>query len=181
MYRPGLLAAMALTLPLAGASLVLVHDQSSGDLLPVETEVPYGATPATDAVGLNATNGSASVSGSLTTVTTDVFYINNTNTSGVHYVKLELVEVLNKDLLSTLKLGIDNGTKTLQIEIDTGSLLSSEGTYVRLEPGSTNTIYATYSLSSLTSDPELVFWTYSADDASESAYVKSRGRVTILS
>lgn len=179
MRRLALLAAMVVLVPLASGSVVLVHDASSGSFLPVEVEVPFGATPATTSVGTNATNATASVTGTLTQTTTDVFYLNNTNSSGAHYAKLELVSTSDLALLDLVRLGIDNGTTTDQIKIDTGAITSSEGSYVKLEPGSTNTIYVTQSLGSLTSSPELVFWTYSADDASESAYVKTRATVTL--
>lgn len=180
MRRWTLAAVLVLLVPLASASIVLVHDTSRGDFTPVEPEVPFGATPATTSVGTNATNGTASVTGSLTQTSTDVFYINNTNQTGVHHAKLELVSTENSGLLDLLEVGIDNGTETTQIQIDLGSVTSSEGSYVRLEPGSTNTIFVTSSLSSLTADPKVVFWMYSADDATESAYVKTRATVTLV-
>lgn len=174
-----ILLGVAVVVPLATASVMLVHDKTTGSLSPVGVEVPFGSTINTDSVGPHQTNGSATVSGTLSLTSQEIFYINNTNTSGLHYARLELISAENAGALDTLKIGIDNGTQTDQIVFDAGTLTSSTGPYVQLPAGSTNTIYVQQSLGNLLSTPKVTFWLYSADDPEESAFVKTRANLTL--
>ncbi len=174
-----LLLGLALALiPSASGALTLLHTESSGNFRPVEVEVPFGQHVAGSTLGANQTNASVSIAGSLLETTTDILYINNTNATGAHHARLEVIDTTNLANLDLLKLGIDNGTTTDQIVIETGTVLDSDGTYVKLEPGSTNTIYVTQSLSALTTT-SIAFYVYSADDPQESAFVKTRAELTL--
>lgn len=175
-----LLLGLALALiPSASGALTLLHTESTGGFEPIEVEVPFAPHGAGSTMGANDTNASVSISGTLLETTTDILYINNTNTSGSHWARLEIVEAPSLLNIDFLKLGIDNGTTTTdQIIIQTGTLTDTDGTYVKLEPGSTNTIYVTQSLSSLTTI-STTFWMYSADDPEESAFVKTRAELTL--
>jgi hypothetical protein len=166
--------------PLAAASSTLIHAQSSTSLDPVvEVEVPFGELAAGSTVGANATNASASVSGTLSLTTTEFLYLNNTNASGTYHAKLELIDSQDIGILDTLEVGIDNGTRTDQMVVDGGSVTRSSGPYVELGADSTNMLYVRTSLSSLTTTPKLWWWAYAADDADGSAYVKSYGVLTV--
>ncbi len=173
-----LLAGVALV-PVASGALTLLHTESTGTFEPVGVEVPFGQHVAGSTLGVDNTNASVSISGSLLETTTEILYINNTNASGAHWARLEVVGTTNLANLQLLEIGIDNQTTTTdQIIIDTGTLLDGDGTYVKLEPGSTNTIYVTQSLGSLTTSG-VTFWVYSADDPQESAFVKTRAQLTL--
>lgn len=175
--RRAWLIVLAVWVPLASASIVLVHDTSQGSFDPVEPEVVYGSKPATETVGANASNGTATVQGSLTETSTDVFYLNNTNATEDRHVRLGLVGASGS--LDLLELGVDNGTQAAQISIELDTVTSDSGSWVRLPPASSGTIYLTHSLGSLTGEPEVVFWTYATDDPSTSTHVKTRAKVTI--
>lgn len=165
--------------PVASGTLTLLHTESTGTFEPIEVEVPFAPHGEGGTMGANNTNASVSIAGTLLQTTTDILYINNTNTTGAHWARLEVADTTNLANLDLLKLGIDNGTTTTdQIIIEVGSLTDADGTYVKLEPGSTNTIYVTQSLSSLTTSG-VTFWVYSADDTQESAFVKTRAQLTL--
>lgn len=175
-----LLAGLVLLAVPAQGGIVLLHTESSGGFTPVEVEAPFGQLVPGSTLGANATNASVSIAGSTLTKTTNLLYINNTNATGAHYARLALVGSSDLGALDVVRLGIDNGSTSVdQIIYNLGSITDADGTYVRLEPGSTNTIYVTQSLGSLLSSPSMTFWVYSADDPQESAYVKTRGTMTL--
>ncbi len=165
-------------LPGAAGLLTLLHSESTGSLEPAVVEVPFGSlAPGTD-LGLNQTNATVSIAGSILQTTTNILYLNNTNSTGIHFARLEVIDTTNLANLDLLEIGIDNGTATDQITILLGAITDSDGTYVRLEPGSSNTIYVTQALAALATS-SVSFHVYSSDDEAESAFVKTRAQVTL--
>lgn len=157
----------------AGASLTLLHTQSSGLFDPVGVEVPFGKVVAGSSLGANLTNASVSIAGTLLQTSTDILYLNNTNATGVYHARLELVSTTGLANLDLLKLSIDNGTVTDQILIQLGSITDATGPYVQLEPASTNKIVVTQALA-LLSAGSVTFTVHAADDPQESAVVTTR-------
>lgn len=128
-----LAAGVLQTLPLSG--------EMSVD--PEGTEVPFGRLVSGSSVGSNATNATASLDGATLLTTTSMLYLNNTNATGAWYAKIVLTSSSGVSNLVNMRVGIDNGTATDQVVALLGSLTQSSGSYVRLAPGSTNTIYLT--------------------------------------
>jgi hypothetical protein len=141
------LAAMATGVLLIG-SVYVTDVFSSLTTSPVAVEVALGALAAGSSAGTDGTNGVATITGTLLTGTTDLFYLNNSNATGPWHVKLALTGSSGVTNLALLSLGVDNGTtSTPQIAALLGTLTQTSGAYVQLEPGSTNRIYATQAVS----------------------------------
>lgn len=147
---------------------------------PTPSEVRYGALAPGSEAGANATNATASVTGTLLSTTTDVLYLNNTNATGIAYARLAAVSTANLTNLVDLQIGIDNGTRTDQITGSLGALTVSNGTLVRLAPGSTNRIYVTQSVTTLGVQTSVPFLAIIADDPAEKAKVTLKGRIRVI-
>lgn len=173
-------AALALTLSILTCGSITVATEGPGATTLVETvEVPLGQLAAGSAVGVNATNGSVNIANSLLLVSTDAFYLNNTNATGAYYAKLVLFSSSGVGNVVALAVGIDNGTRTDQIKGALGSLTQTSGAYVRLEPGSVNKLYVSQDVVSLLSTTTIQFEVRLADDEAESAFYTMRARVTL--
>ena len=156
------------------------YGASTGDTDVTEVEVPFGQAVPGSTLGLNNTNASVTLTGSLLSVTDDALYLNNTNTSGTWFVRLELVDSTELTNLDLLEVGIDDGTtQTSQVEALLGNLTQSTGTPVELAASSTNTIYVTHQLLSLATTSEVVVDVYVAVDSQESAFHKMRATITL--
>lgn len=159
---------------------IQVAHTSSGLFDPLPVEVPFGRLEPGASVGANATNASASLAGTLVATTADVLYLNNTNATAPVYARLEVVATTGLGALTSLVVGIDNGTRAPQISGGLGTLTQSTGALVRLAPGSTNRLYVTQAVAAPGSTGTVTFRVIVADDPAEKAYVATRGRVTIL-
>lgn len=175
---PRLLGALVVILLLTG-SITLSH-ASTLTLRPATVEAPLGRLASGSSAGANATNGSASVTGALVSTTTDLLYLNNTNASAAVFAKLVLTSSSGVGGLTLLSVGIKNGTTSAaQVAATAGSLTQTSGSYLRLEPSSANRIYVTQSVGALYTGSALDMDLYVADDTSESAFVRTKVRVTI--
>lgn len=168
---------LVLVVPIAAAGITLVHAPASGTFDPVAVEVPFGRIISGSSIGANNTNASVAIAATLLQTSTDILYLNNTNATSPYFVRFELVGTDNLGLLDLVRVGIDNGTTTDQIIIELGVIIDDDGTLVRLEPASTNTVYVTRSIALGTGG--VTFWVYAADDASQSTYVKTRASVEL--
>jgi hypothetical protein len=109
-----------------------------------------------------------------------VLELNNENATGAHYARLILASSSGIGNLGTLEVGINNGTGLIaQVAGTLGGLTSTTGPLVRLEPGSTNTIYVTQSVSVLGLTSGVTLDVRVADDPDERAYVTTRATITI--
>lgn len=169
-------AALAAGLLLTGS--ITIQHASTIAVRPVRVEAPLGPLAAGSSAGMNATNGSASVAGSLLSTTTDLLYLNNTNATSPVHAKLVLNSASGVAGLTSLAIGIRNGSASAtQVAATAGSITQTSGSYLRLEPASTNRIYVTQTVSltfaGSTVDMDLLV----ADDLAESATVRSKVRV----
>lgn len=172
----GVLLAFALV-----GSITLSYPAGTHAMTPQVVEVRFGPLVAGSSAGANYSDASASVAGALVTLATDMLYLNNTNATGVWYVRLVSVSTAGIASIVSLDVGIDNGTaSTSQIVGSLGVLTQTEGSYVRLEPASTNRIYLTQAVTSLVA-PETVLTldVYAADSSDGSAYVITNANLTI--
>lgn len=160
-------------------SITLDYAPGSSATDTFEAEVRLGALATGSSGGMNGTEGSASVVGSLVSVTTDVLYLNNTNSTGAWTVRLASVSTSGLGSVLALEIGIDNGTRTPQVTGSLGALTQTTGSHVRLEPGSANRIYVTHTVSTLVGSSAVAMRLYAADDASESAYVVTTMNLTL--
>ena len=173
-----LAAALALGLLLTGS--ITFRHESGVDLSPATTHAPLGALASGSSAGMNGTNGSASVVGSLVGATANVLYLNNTDATQAVYAKLTLTASSGTSAITTLSVGINNGSSTTaQVTGTAGSLTQTSGAYVRLEPGSANRIVVTQTVGVLFTTSTLDLDLRVADDTSESAYVTSKVRISI--
>ena len=178
MSRRTLATALLAGLLLTG-SITLTHSGSL-TLSPATTHAPMGRLAAGSSVGSNATNGSASVAGALVATTTDLLYLNNTDGSNAVYARLVLTSNSALTGVTSLSVGIKNGTsQTAQVNGAAGSITQSSGSYVRLEPGSSNRIYVTQTVSVIFSGATLNMDLIVADDTAESAFARSKVVVSI--
>jgi hypothetical protein len=171
--------ALALALALVG-SITLTH--ASAPSISVRTvEVPFGKIVAGSSVGANATNGSVSIAGRIVLGTDNVLYVNNTHSTDALYVKLSEWSVTGLGGVTTINVGIDNGTSTDQVKISLGSVTQASGAYVRLAPSSTNRIYVQSLVVALshTTPTVISLDAYVADDLAESAYYTMRAAITV--
>lgn len=176
MKLAGLLAAFVLV-----GSLDLTSDPGNWTLAVGEVETRLGALAPGSSGGLNATQGTASVTGTLLTTTTNLLYVNNTNASGVWYARLNVVSTTGIANLPTLTIGINNGTATAtQVVASLGSLTQSTGAYIRLEPASSNIIYVTEAVTTLGISSTFTLSVYAADDTAESAFVVTNAVISIV-
>lgn len=172
-------AASALAAWLLVGSITLTHAGGAGEVLPQPVETPFGRLASGTTVGLNMTNASGSVMGSLVGTTTNVWYLNNTNATSSYLARIDLTSSTGVSNLVNLVVGIDNGTKTAQVTGALGSLTQTGGSYVTLPPGSTNRIYVTQSVSLVGPDAVLELNVTIADDAAESATTIMRARLMV--
>ena len=171
--------ALALALALVG-SITLTH--ASAPSMTIRTvDVPMGKLASGSSVGSNSTNGSVTIAGRLVLGTDNVLYLNNTHATDSLLVKLVETSVTGLGGVTTINVGIDNGTLTDQIKISLGSLSQTSGAYVTLGPSSTNRIYVTSQVVALThtTPTAISFDAYVSDDAAESAYYTMRGTTTV--
>lgn len=160
-------------------SITLVHDAASGSLVGRSVETPLGRLASGSAVGVNATNATASIAGTLLTGTTNVWWLNNTNASGAYHAKIDVVSSSGVANLALLRVGIDNGTQTDQVLAAAGALTQTGGAYVQLPAASSNRIYATQAVLSLGSPSQLVLRVTLSDDVAESATVEMRATLSL--
>lgn len=80
-------------------------------------EVALGPLAAGSTAGTNSTNGTVSVLGSLLSLTTNAWTLENTNGTGTYVVRLAVRSTSSIANLALLKIGVDNGTTTDQIVI----------------------------------------------------------------
>ena len=170
---------VGLRLGVAAGGIALAHP-SGLPLAPAPVAAPFGRLAAGSAVGLNATNGSASVAGALLTATTDVLYVNNTDPVRPVFARLVLASSSGLAGLLDLQVGIQNASgRTPQVTSTSGSVTQSSGSYVRLEPASTNRIYVTQTAALLFSGATVSMDMHVADDAAESARAVSKLVVSV--
>lgn len=169
------LLAILLATSLLTGNITLVTTSATAEVAPTTGEVTFGALVAGSTVGANATNASASVNGALTSTTTHLWYFNNTNASTPYHVKLVLLNTPGVTSITSLTIGIDNGTSNVaQVTTSLGSLTKTDGNYVRIDPGATVRIYATHLVGLTFSSAQFQLEAYVADDTSESAVAKMR-------
>lgn len=131
-----------LALSVGTGGLRLVHTPSDPLLDARQVETPLGPLATDSLVGANATNGTGSIAAAiLIAASSDVFYLNNTNASGVWYVRLVHVASTGLETLTTGNVGVDNGTRVEHVKTSSGSVTQPSGSYQRLEPGSSNRVY----------------------------------------
>lgn len=171
--------------PLLGLGLLLtgsitLQHESAVTQSPSMVHAPMGPLAAGSSAGLNGTNGSASVVGSLVSATTSVLYVNNTDATAAVYAKLVLTSSSGTSGLTALSIGIHNGSATAtQVAGSAGSMTQTSGSYVRLEPASANRIVVTQTVGVLFTGSTLQMDLLVADDLSESAFVRSKVRLGI--
>lgn len=162
-------------------SITTTHE-SALQMQPRSVEAPMGALASGSSGGVNGTNGTASVAGALVSATTDVLYLNNTNATTPAYAKLVLTGSSGLAGVSSLAIGIKNGTTSVsQVTASAGSITQSEGAYVRLEPGSANRIYMTQTVGFLFGGTSLRMDLLVADDLAESATIRTKVALNITS
>lgn len=166
---------------MAGVGSIQLTHASTLTLAPQTVEAPFGKLAVGSTVGANATNGSASTAGSVLGATTFMLYLNNTHATLPAYVKLVLTSSSGLTGLTSLSVGVHNGTaSTSHIVGSLGSISQSSGSYTRLEPASTNRLYVTQTVDGvLHGSTALSLDVYVADDEAESAYAKTRATFTI--
>ena len=147
--------------------------------LPEPVEVAFAPRAAGATVGANATNASATVAGSLVGTTAQALWLNNTNASGAYHARIVLWSASGLADVTSLAVGIDNGTATPQVTGTLGGLTQAGGALVRLEPGSANSVYVSQTVGLTQGTTVLDMEVYVADDAAESAYYVMRMRLTI--
>jgi hypothetical protein len=147
---------------------------------PDTVQAPLGALAAGSSAGLNGTNGSASVVGGLVSSTTNLLYLNNTDATAAVYAKLSLTSSTGTSGITSLTVGIHNGTAGApQVAGTAGSLTQTSGSYVRLEPGSANRIYVTQAVGVVFGSSTLGMDVLVADDLTESVLVRTKVSVSI--
>ncbi|HWG91706.1 MAG TPA: hypothetical protein VNZ52_12730 [Candidatus Thermoplasmatota archaeon] len=176
--RRSLLLTVSVAYLLVG-SLQVVHEAASGSLEPQLVEVRLGALAPGSSPGLSFTRGSASVTGGLLSVSTNVLYLNNTNATGASYAKLALSSSSGLANLALVEVGLNNGTQTAQVTGSLGSITQTSGGYVQLPPGSVNRIYVTRSVSTTGLLSTLVLDLKVADHPDERAFVVSRVTISV--
>jgi len=176
---------MAITASLATAtiligSILLDYSQTAPQVDPEEVEVGFAPLAAESTAGTNQTNATANVVGSLVGNDVDALSLNNTNATSPWFVKLTLTSSNGLLDITSAAVGIDNGTATSdQIVITLASVSQSEGTYVRLEPASTNTIYATTLVGGLFAGATLDMDVRIAEATNESAYYDMKASISL--
>jgi hypothetical protein len=163
--------------PVGGLSVTYASATESSIVRTVE--VPLAALVAGSTGGLNGTRGAASVANQLVLTTTDMLYLNNTNATGAWFAKLVLTSSSGLTGITSLTIGINNGTSTAQIVGSLGSMTQTSGPYVKLETSSTNKIYLTQTTTALQSTSTFAFDVYAADSATEAGLVLTSGTITI--
>lgn len=179
MRRTLLTLLLVMLIPTAGAGILVTYQPSSGTFDPVEVDVPWGQLQDGTTIGANNSTTNVPVDGTLTLSSTDILYANNTNPDTGLYLRLSLVNITGLDLVSLLEIGIDNGTQTDQITIETGIITQETGALVHVPSGSTNTIYIDQSLDLLSSTVEITFEMVIADDTDETAYATTTANLTL--
>ncbi len=179
MKRTHTAALLALTIAFVG-SLEFVPLPTTMDLDPEPPEVRFEPLWPGSSVGLNATNASVSVNAGIPILTYNILKLPNANTTGAWYVRFVHTSSSNINNLLTMRLGIDNGTAASdQIVALTRNLVQTEGTYVRLEPGTSSTIYVAASLQVPTKTSVLDFDIYVSDDGTDASRVLMKGQMTL--
>lgn len=170
--------ALLLASGLLVGSITMSHDEASATLSAAEPVVKMGALASGSAGGLNGSLGSASVSGALLATTTNVLYLNNTGSS-TWYARLNVTSSSGVAGLSSITLGIDNGTRVAQAAGTLGSLTQTGGSYVALAPGSANKLYVTQAVSLLGNTASFSLDVYASDATDDSAYVVTHATIGI--
>lgn len=135
---------------LAVGALFPVQHWSGMETDPEDVEVNFGRLADGSTIGVNSSNATASVAGTLVSLRTDLLYLNNTNATAPWLARISLVGSTGIANLALLTVGIDNGTaSTPQVSALLGSITQTEGALVRLEPASANRIYLTQAVFTL--------------------------------
>lgn len=170
---------LAAALVLVG-SIQATYETRISNVEPSEVETPMGSLAPGSSGGLNGTDGTASVVGTLLATRTDVLYLNNTNATGAWYARLTSTSSTGIANLVSLELGIDNGTASVaQVIGSLGTLTQKTGAYVRLEPASANKIYIARTVTLLAVTSTVTLDVRVADDAAESAYLITNAVVSV--
>ncbi len=161
-------------------TIQLVHQAAGGTFDVVEVEVPLGHYAPGGTTGSNDTVGAVSLAGSLIGASTNLFYLNNTNTTGAYYAKITATGTAGLAEIVTPSIRIDNGTGPVdQVLVSLGALMQSAGAYVRLEPSSTNIISVTQTVTALHATSTVDMDIRVADDETEAAYVVMTAVLTL--
>lgn len=172
--------ALAIVLAILAIGSIRLTYPTSAPRVTVETvEAGFGALAPGSVAGVNMTNASVSLAASLVGATDQVLYLNNSNASGAYHVRLVQTSAVGIADITTLNIGVDNGTSTDQIRVAAGLLTQSSGAYVQLPPASTNRIYVTSLVGALFGTGTIDFDVYVSDDAAESAYYVMKGSITV--
>jgi hypothetical protein len=183
MSRASALSAALVVVLVAGvaaAGISLRTTPSGATVGPEHGEVVFGRLASGSSVGLNATNASASVNGALITTTTNLWYLNNTNASAPYFARIVLTSTPGISDVTSLKLGIDNGTASVdQVTATLSTFTKTDGAWVRLEPGATVRIYATHLVGLTFGTANLPLEVYVADDTTPTAYYTMRATLSM--
>jgi len=171
--------ALAMALALVG-NIQLDSDAGTSTTHASTVLVPMGALASGSSGGLNGTAGTATITGTLVSTTTNALYLNNTD-SAVWYAKLDVASSSGLANLPALTIGINNGTSSVaQTTVLVAALTKSTGTYVRLEPSSTNRIYVTDTVTTLGLTSSFTLTVRASVDTSESVgFVDTTATITI--
>lgn len=172
-------AALLTAFALVG-SITLTHAPGTTSASLSLVEVALGALASGSTGGANGTEGVASLEGSLVLLRKDVLYLNNTNATGVWYVRLASAGTSGISNIVSLEIGVDNGTSTsAQVTGALGALTQTTGTSVRLEPASANVIYVAQAVSGLGPDTAIALEVIASDTSDEEATLTTNANVTI--
>lgn len=172
------LAALALTM----GALQLAYGDSTPSMTVVEVEVPLRPLAPGSSTGANSTNASVSFAACLAiSCSTDLWYLNNTNASGTYYAKLVSTSTSGLNVeVTTLDIGIDNGSTNDQIKVATGVLTQSAGSgWIGLSAGSTNRIYATSLVTLLFGSGSVSFDVLVSSDSAGDRYDVLKATLTV--
>lgn len=161
-------------------SLILVDHWSGFETDPDPVEVAFGVLAAGSTVGVNATNATASVLGSLISLSTDVLWLNNTNATAPWYARFDLVGSTGVANLALLEVGIHNGTLPQpQVTALLGVITQTSGAMVRLEPASANKIYVLQAVSTLGLQSELTLEVWSSQHQNLTSAVQTAAVLSV--
>lgn len=159
-------------------SITMTHDAGAPMLSAEAPLVVFGALAAGSSGGLNGSAATVSVATTLLATTTNALWINNTDTS-TWYARLNATSYSGLTSITSLTIGIDNGTKTAQVTGALGSLSQTGGAYVALPAGSSNKLYVTQVASLLGTTSSVQLDLYASDATDDVAYVVTHATLTL--
>jgi hypothetical protein len=180
--RTRLLVAVALAASfLLVGSVRLRHESPPSRITPVAPEVVYGRLAAGSSAGVNLTNASATVVGTLLSTLSTVLYLNNTNSSGAYSLRLAVDGVSGLANLVSAEVGIETagGARTPMIKVSLGGVTQSTGSFVTVAGGTSARIYVSLTVSAAGLLSTINFHTIVADDSTEAAYMRMKGRIAV--